>query len=1000
MLIVTKPVKLQGWGAGSTHIVAAQSLTTQLQTWREKMNVLVNCPVALGGSQITLLPGQGNNLPLATGPCGFEVGTGLFRFDEGAGIFVSARDGVFTSFQSGRIDGFSVVGSGTSPGIVVNGYARFLELSNNQVANNQGTLGGGIRMGDPTIAVSAQNDHASIHHNHIVQNGSLFAPGAGVALYAGSDSYRLTDNYICGNFAAEDGGGVAHYGFSPNGLIARNKIVFNQTFVQSVGGLGGSGSGGGLLVAGIRPPVGDPIQLSEGTGSVTINSNLIQGNNAGTSDGAGVMLRSINGRDVVVSPTNNSTWYHVELFNNFIVNNVAGLSGGGIAMQDAAKVTMINNTVAHNDSTATAGAAFTAGVPNVSNPQPAGIVSSRFSAGLCQAFLEAVNCARYSDPVMENNIVLNNRSMFWEVNTQVIPPVGQLKTAGVHDLEVLPEGPGFLLHPMNGILTDNAGYDPSNQVAADSAAVFVNPYYNAPPGFGTVQPDGTITQVEFNTSLATAAALDEGGNFINVHYGPLSPGGSYHLVTNSPAIDVGNDAALSASQLLAADYDGQPRPVIRTDIGADETGGTAGNQAPTITSTPVTTARALELYAYQVLATDPNAGDLLLYSLPTAPAGMTVSAAGLVQWTPTEAQVSAHAVTVRVQDQGGLVATQSYSVNVGPAVPAVVSFILRNATADTVLGPVTNGAIIDLRDLCDGCQVNIEAVTSSPASMPTRSVAIVLSGATNRTRTDNTAPYTMPGNAGANFAGMTLNPGPHTVMATPYSLINAGGTAGTPLTVNFIVVGPPVITSTPVTTATIGDLYTYDVEAATLAGPLTYSLTQVPQANRGIMTINATTGVISWTPAIPNLNNANPLTTYSNNVTVRATDAMGRFTNQTFTIAVSPKPETITVTQALFRNPPGPIGSPNSDASWSISGTSTVTPSSCTGTPNVCGNLTIYRVRAGVQAIIGTAIVQPGGTWSFSETPATPLAALGDTIRVRSLTGGVINNAPITIQLN
>ncbi len=889
-----------------------------------------------------------------------------------------------------------MAGSATSPGIVVSGYARFLEIGNNQVANNQGTYGGGIRVGDPRVTGSAQNDHAAIHHNHIVQNGSLFAPGAGVAIYRGSDSYRLTDNYVCGNFAVEDGGGVAHYGFSPDGLIARNKIVFNQTFVQSIGGLGGSGAGGGLLVAGVLPVVGDPIQISEGTGSVTISSNLIQGNNAGTGAGAGVMLRNINGRDVLVSPANNSTWYEVNLFNNIIVNNVAGLAGGGIALQDAAKVAMINNTVAHNDSTATAGQAFTAGVPNVSNPQPAGIVSNRFSAGLCQAFQEAPNCARYSDPVMENNIVLNNRSMFWEVDTQVNPPVGQLKTAGVHDLDVLPEGSGFLLHPMNGILTDSTtGYDASNLPALDSASVFANPYFNAPPGFGTVQPDGTIVQLEFTTTLATAAALDEGGNFIDVHYGPLTPGGSYHLAVDSPAINAGNDAALAASPLLASDYDGQPRPVVRTDIGADETGGTPGNQAPVINSTPATTATVGQAYAYQVLAADPNAGDVLAYSLTTAPTGMTITATGLVQWTPTEAQVGPNAVIVRVQDQGGLFAAQSYGVTVAPPQPAVVGFTLRDANDNVMIGPLNNAAIVDLRDLCGDCQVNVEAIVTDPTTGATRSVAFALSGATSRNQNNNNVPYTMPGTNGADFIGMNLNPGPHTLTATPFSGLNATGTAGIPLTVNFTVAGPPVITSIPVTTATIGDLYTYDVEATTLtAPPVVYSLTQIPQANRGVMTINAVTGVISWTPAIPNPNNANPTVSYSNNVTVRATDAMGRFTSQTFTIAVSPKAETIAVAQAVFHNLAG-----TANDSWSINGTSNVTPSSCTGTPNVCGNLTIRRTRG--NALIGSATVDAGGNWTFTKVqPGVVQAIAGDTIRVLSQTGGVLNNVSITIQPN
>lgn len=1075
-VIMTKPVKLQGWGAEATHLVGSQSLTTYLNTWREKMNVLVNCPAPLGG-QITLLPGQGNNTAVGlggSGTCGFVAGTGLFLVDEGAGVFVAARDGVFSSLNRGRIDGFAITGSATSPGIVVNGYARFLEISNNQVSSNQGTYGGGIRVGDPTIPDSAQNDHLAIHHNHILQNGSQFAPGAGVALYTGSDNYQLTDNYVCGNFAVEDGAGVAHYGLSPNGLIARNKIVFNQTFVQSVGGMGGAGAGGGVLVSGLLPVVGDPIQISQGAGSVTIASNLIQGNNAGTSDGAGVMLRSINGFDVLVSPTNNSTWYEVNLFNNIIVNNVAGLSGGGIAMQDAAKVNMTNNTVAHNDSTATAGMAFSAGVPNVSNPQPAGVVSSRHSVGLCQAFGEAAGCARYSNPVMENNIVLNNRSMFWEVTTGV----GQLKTAGVNDLGVLPEGSGFLLQPMHGILTDGTtGYDATNQLVADSGTVFVNQYFNAPPGFGTVQPDGTILQLEFTTTLATAAALDEGGNFIDVHYGPLTPGGNYHLVANSPAIDAANDAALAVSGLLAVDFDGQPRPTNSNtaDIGADETSSATGNQPPVITSQPILTATALQAYVYQVLAADPNAGDLLSYSLTTAPTGMTINAAGLVQWTPTTAQTQA--VTVRVQDQVGAFATQSYNVTVAPPQPAVVGFTLRDADTNVVIGPLTNASIIDLIDLCGNCQVNMQAVVTLPGSI--QSVRLALSGATTRTTIDNNGPYRMPANG-----GMTLNPGPHTLTATPYSGNNATGTAGIPLTVNFVIAGPPVITSTAVTTAIVAEPYVYDVEAMTLTGapltyslvtrptgmtinantglinwtpasnqtgnrnvsvrvtdamgrianqaytivvaagtpvitstpgttaiigdlytydveatpsvptgdPLTYSLTTVPPANRGVMTINANTGLISWTPAIPNPTAANPTVSYSNNVTVRVTDARGRFINQTFTIAVSPKSETIAVTQAVFRNLTG-----TANDRWTISGTSNVTSGSCTGTPNVCGNLRILRTSG--NALIGTTTVAPDGTWSFIELPGNPAATSTDTIRVLSQTGGVINNVPITIQI-
>jgi uncharacterized repeat protein (TIGR01451 family) len=96
------------------------------------------------------------------------------------------------------------------------------------------------------------------------------------------------------------------------------------------------------------------------------------------------------------------------------------------------------------------------------------------------------------------------------------------------------------------------------------------------------------------------------------------------------------------------------------------------NRPPEITSTPVTTAIEGEPYAYDVEATDAD-GDALTFSLITAPAGMTIDAAsGLIEWTPTDVQVGEHTVTVRVEDSGGLSATQDFVITVTtPNLPPV-----------------------------------------------------------------------------------------------------------------------------------------------------------------------------------------------------------------------------------------------------------------------------------------------------------------------------------------
>ncbi|HEY5871337.1 MAG TPA: putative Ig domain-containing protein [Candidatus Tectomicrobia bacterium] len=73
------------------------------------------------------------------------------------------------------------------------------------------------------------------------------------------------------------------------------------------------------------------------------------------------------------------------------------------------------------------------------------------------------------------------------------------------------------------------------------------------------------------------------------------------------------------------------------------------NHPPTSISTPVMAATGGQPYSYDVDATDPDPGDTLTFSLPTAPTGMTINATtGLIQWTPTPGQLGAQAVTVQV----------------------------------------------------------------------------------------------------------------------------------------------------------------------------------------------------------------------------------------------------------------------------------------------------------------------------------------------------------------
>jgi hypothetical protein len=338
----------------------------------------------------------------------------------------------------------------------------------------------------------------------------------------------VASNFVCGNFSGGDGAGIGHLGLSDGGRITRNIIAFNESFNQ-----GNNAHGAGIFVGGAVALAGQT--LSPGAGNVLIEGNLIQGNLAGAGDGGGVRLARVNGQDVL-GPVGEP--YRVDLFDDFIVNNIAGLAGGGISLQDVVSARIIHCTISHNDSLATVGEAFID--PNTSVLQPgAGIVSRAHSPELV-----AASGQRFSNPQLVNDIIWRNRSFHYgatgddppfglvprlqyDANYQVIGGV----TAGLYnDLAVLGSPVATdRLDPRWSILTDASGYDASN-VSTDPA--FAARYFNGPRGLTTVGFDAT-------TGIDTPPAFDEGGNFIRPRFGPLTlyrpgtaqPYGNYHVTT-------------------------------------------------------------------------------------------------------------------------------------------------------------------------------------------------------------------------------------------------------------------------------------------------------------------------------------------------------------------------------------------------------------------------------------------------------------------------------------
>ena len=128
-------------------------------------------------------------------------------------------------------------------GIYVQGSAHYLPITNNLIHSNSGSYGGGIRVGTPEI--SSGNDHVRIAYNRLYSNSGTNLAG-GIGLFAGSSSYRVDHNDLCGNFSAEYGGAISHYGLSDRpGQIDHNRIYFNRSYDE----------GGAVMVAGELPAV-------------------------------------------------------------------------------------------------------------------------------------------------------------------------------------------------------------------------------------------------------------------------------------------------------------------------------------------------------------------------------------------------------------------------------------------------------------------------------------------------------------------------------------------------------------------------------------------------------------------------------------------------------------------------------------------------------------------------------------------------------------------------
>ncbi|MCK9537886.1 putative Ig domain-containing protein [Dokdonella sp.] len=253
-------------------------------------------------------------------------------------------------------------------------------------------------------------------------------------------------------------------------------------------------------------------------------------------------------------------------------------------------------------------------------------------------------------------------------------------------------------------------------------------------------------------------------------------------------------------------------------------------------------------FAFNVMAHDPDPGDVVSYQLIAAPAGMQIDPnSGHVQWTPLPGQTGAHAVSVRACDRYAHSSKAGFQVTVivptsAPLIAPIddqVALVGSGFQLQAALGGPVSGAPItwSLAQAPLGMQIDAASglITWMPSvgDLGTQSVVV---HAENINSQGDTAPFTL--------TVVQSNSAP---LLAP--IADQGGNPGVP--------------------------FTLTAQASDADGdPLEFFLPEHPPG----MGIDPATGVIRWTPATQQ---AGP-----NAVTVRVSDPLGFSDSASFTVTI------------------------------------------------------------------------------------------------------------------
>ncbi|OPF18912.1 hypothetical protein B1L04_05655 [Microcystis aeruginosa KW] len=272
------------------------------------------------------------------------------------------------------------------------------------------------------------------------------------------------------------------------------------------------------------------------------------------------------------------------------------------------------------------------------------------------------------------------------------------------------------------------------------------------------------------------------------------------------------------------------------------------NNAPTITSGASNQAAIGRPYTYDIKATDPDQ-DILAYYLTQASDGVSLDRlTGRLTWTPTQAQLGNQTIKIRVLDGRGGEATQTLNLTVTPDLTNQNPQIQGTPLTEITLGEVYryqfsamdgNGdpLTFDLPLQPEG--MTLESTTGTILWQPTRE------------------------QVGSHEVVLRVRDGHGGLALQSFQIqVNSLNTA-------------PIITSNPDLDTVVNLPYQYQIQAQDADGdPLTFRLDTAPTG----VTLDATTGILRWTPINSQVG--------QHTFTLIASDDKGGETRQTYNLNV------------------------------------------------------------------------------------------------------------------